>query len=436
MNRAFRIEPRAFFSLARSSILLALASGLAMGCESDDTRLVPQDPPPTGGDPSGMNPETPGGTLYALAVSVYNPDASQTYLLTSSDLVPGELDVRGRGIELPGFLFPFSNGKSIFVPHEDAPSLTRYELDESDALQEGPTVSFAGVGYAAAMDSFNLPFVSESKAYAFDAPNSLAHLWNPSTMTLLDGQIDISTIQRDGFVARIAADADAARRQGDLLFVPVGWEDAVTEDTRPASGMLVIDTRTDTLVKFLEDERCTEFQSSIQTPNGDIYFFPSEHGIVTLSGANPEYPSCVLRIRAGESDFDPDFLLNLATITGRPIACCGAWAGGSDVLVPVLYEERIMISDRRELWSESNNDYRYWRINLDTRASREITSLPFFNSGGPNVYELADGRVFRALTLRPEDGPDESTLLELTAGEEPAMGASFQGSLTLMTQLR
>jgi hypothetical protein len=95
-----------------------------------------------------------------------------------------------------------------------------------------------------------------------------------------------------------------------------------------------------------------------------------------------------------------------------------------------------MISDRRELWSESNNDYRYWRINLDTRASREITSLPSFNSGGPNVYELADGRVFRALTLRPEDGPDESTLLELTAGEEPAMGASFQGSLTLMTQLR
>jgi hypothetical protein len=74
-------------------------------------------------------------------------------------------------------------------------------------------------------------------------------------------------------------------------------------------------------------------------------------------------------------------------------------AAGAAVNGTVLYEERVMVSDRRELWSESNNDYRYWRINLETREGREITSLPFFNSSGPNVYELADGRVFRALTL-------------------------------------
>jgi hypothetical protein len=44
--------------------------------------------------------------------------------------------------------------------------------------------------------------------------------------------------------------------------------------------------------------------------------------------------------------------------------------------------------------------------------------------------------VFRALTLRPEEGPDQSTLLELSAGETPVEGASFQGSLTLLARVR
>ncbi len=404
-----------------------LASALLAGC-GDETQVLPAP-----GEGGRADPEAP---LYGLAVSVFNPDASQTYLITTSDLSARQFDVRGQGLELPGFLFPFSHQDAIFVPNEDGPTLTRYALGAGGALEEGITLSFASRGYAAAMDSFNFPVLSATKAYAFDPPNSRVHLWNPTAMTLLPGEIDISMIQREGFVARIAADADAARQQGNLLFVPVGWEDALTEDARPVSGLLVIDTETDTVVKLLEDERCTEFQSSVRTASGDLYFFTSEHSIVTLSGQNTDYPSCALRIRAGESDFDPDFVLNISELTSRPIGCCGVWAGGESVYVPVLYEERVMVSDRRELWSESNNDYRYWRIDLGSNEAREITSLPFFNSGGPNVYELPDGLVYRALTLRPDEGPDESTLLELTRAAEPTVGAAFQGSLTLLTRLR
>jgi hypothetical protein len=415
---------------ARASVrvfsLSTVGAWLVAGCSADDAGVI-------AGAPAEGDPTAP---LYALAVSVYNPDASQTYLMTTSDLGARELDVRGRGIELPGFLFPFAYENSIFVPNEDGPTVTRFSMLEGGELEEGPTLSFGSLGYAAAMDSFNLPVVSPTKAYAFDAPNSRAYLWNPRDMTLLAGQLDISMIQREGYVARIAADSDAARQQGDILFVPVGWEDAVTEDARPVSGMLVIDTVNDAVLAFLEDERCTEFQSSVRTASGDLYFFTSEHSIVTISGQDPAYSSCALRIRAGEQQFDPDFVLNLSELTGRSIACCGAWAGGEDVYVPVLYEERVMVMDRRELWSKSNNDYRYWRVNLESGSSREIASLPFFNTGGPNVYEMSDGRVFRSLTLRPDEGPDQSTLLELSGGDEPTRGASFQGSLTLLTRLR
>jgi hypothetical protein len=423
-------EPRngwAFESMFRICHFVA-AAGLVLAC-GDDATIRSAEPGPSG------NPAD-GAPLYGLAVSVFNPDASQTYLITTPDLSARDFDVRGQGIELPGFLFPFAYRDAIFVPSEDGPTLTRFALGQSGTLEEGTTLSFASLGYAAAMDSFNFPIVAPTKAYSFDAPNSRAYLWNPESMTLLPGSIDLSMIQRDGFVARIAADADSARQQGDLLFVPVGWEDSITEDARPVSGLLVIDTVNDTVVKFLEDDRCTEFQSSVRTASGDIYFFTSEHSIVTISGLNPEYSSCALRIRAGESDFDPDFVLNLSELTARAISCCGVWAGGEAVYVPVLYEERVMVDDRRELWSQSNNDYRYWKIDLATNESREIASLPFFNSGGPNVYEMSDGRVYRALTLRPEEGPDQSTLLELAAAEEPTLGASFQGSLTLLTRLR
>lgn len=432
-------EPRRARALASLLRFCGSVSAAAFmpGCGDGGARVIAPEPAAPADSPTGDPGSTdPGVALYGLAVSVFNPDSSQTYLLTTSDVSARELDVRGEGIELPGFLFPFAHDDAIFVPNEDGPTVTRYALGESGALEEGPTLSFGGVGYASAMDSFNLPIINRTKAYAFDAPNSRAYLWNPQSMTLLPGEIDISMIQRDGYVARIAADADSARQRGNLLFVPVGWEDAVTEDARSMSGMLVIDTDADSVVEFLEDERCTEFQSSVRTASGDMYFFTSEHSIVTISGSNPEYTSCALRIRAGESDFDPDFVLNLTEVTGRPIACCGAWAGGESAYVPVLYEERVMVSDRRELWSKSNNDYRYWHIALDTGEAREITSLPFFNTGGPSVYELADGRVYRPLTIRPEEGPDQSTLLELTAGEEPSLGLSLQGSLTLFSRLR
>lgn len=77
-----------------------------------------------------------------------------------------------------------------------------------------------------------------------------------------------------------------------------------------------------------------------------VYFFTSEHSIVTISGQNPDYTPCALRIRAGESRFDPGFQLNISESTGRAIVCCGAWAGGEDAYVPLLYEERVMVTDR------------------------------------------------------------------------------------------
>src|SRR5687768_12348062 len=96
--------------LNASCLLYAAAVTLLSACGDDS--------PVADGQAAGAaaDPEAP---LYGLAVSVFNPDASQTYLITTSDLSARRFDVRGQGLELPGFLFPFSYQGAIFVPNED-----------------------------------------------------------------------------------------------------------------------------------------------------------------------------------------------------------------------------------------------------------------------------------------------------------------------------
>jgi hypothetical protein len=395
------------------------------------------------GQPSNADGGGQGGPLYAVASGYCGPDSCQTYLTTLSSLEPRQIDVRQQGIELEGFVYPFLWADGIFVPSGESPTLTRYTVDSGGNLVPGTTLSFAGVGYSGVITAGRARVINADKAYAFDEANGTIFIWNPTEMTLSGREIDISMIVRPGMDVFVSAWENGARQRGDLLLVPVGWSDTSTYAVRPVSGMLVIDTARDQVVKLLEDPRCPELESSVVTATGDIYYgFPSAAGILDVNARDPSVPACSLRIRSGQTDFDPDYFLDVSALTGGRIGCCGAWGGGSTAYLQVLYEERTGITDRSQLFGAAHNDWRLWRIDLESGQGTEVASYPWFATSGVEAFTV-DGRTFiPILTLDGDAGglfsnvSRSTTLVDLMSGPEPLPTISTTGNVLFFARVR
>ena len=99
-----------------------------------------------------------------------------------------------------------------------------------------------------------------------------------------------------------------------LLFVGLNQFDAQWMPTAKQADMAVVDTKTDKVVKKISD---TKHELSFATrptrpafcfrwtPNGDIYV-----NCMGSFGYKPGFAGGLLRIRKGQTDFDPDFVIN------------------------------------------------------------------------------------------------------------------------------
>jgi hypothetical protein len=423
----------------RATLCSALALLITLGCSGDGTTILQ---PPTQPAPE-PEPEPVEDPLYLLATGVCGPDSCQTYLSTTTSLDPRSIDTRGQGLELEGFVYPFLHHDALIVPEGESPALTRYTLDASSDLRRDVTLSFAGVGFSGSIGAGRARIINDEKAYLFDEANRVIHLWNPADMTLLDREIDISLIQREGYDVFVAGWENAARRRGDLLLLPVGWGDPTTFDLLPVAGLLVIDTVRDEVVKLLEDSRCPWLESSVLTDSGDLYYgFPSAAAMLDVNVRDPSFGSCSLRILDGETEFDPDYLLDVSGLVGGRIGCCGAPAGGSKAYVQVLHEERATVSPRSELFGGAHNDWRLWRIDLESEQAEEVTTLPWFGTSGVGVFETPQATYFPMLVFAGDSGGlfstvgRSTTLVDVTSRREPTPTISTDGSLLFFARVR
>jgi hypothetical protein len=295
---------------------------------------------------------------------------------------------------------------------------------------------------SSAFNGNRLAFISPTKAYLFDEASSTAFVWNPREMVLSGKDIDISVIQIPGQDAFVSADDDIARVSGDRLLAPVGWSDTETYASRAVAGMLVLDTTSDEVVDFYEDERCTALESSVVTDAGDIYYFPSAAMFLDVNAADPEFPACALRIGAGETRFDENYFLNLSEITGGRIAVWGSPGEGKTAYVQVLYEERSGIEDRAMLFGAAHNDWRFWRIDVEAMTGEEVSGFPWFATSGPPAFSLSDGQIFQAALILSGDSGGlfsnvarTTTLVDLS-GPAPEPAISIDGNLLFLARMR
>lgn len=392
---------------------------------------------------------------YLAAIATPTTDSFTTYT-AATPAIDGTIvqHFLKRGLETEGHLSPSSYDGQIFVPQGSDPSIKKFSVNLDGTLQERDTISFAGAGVT---NVGNGPIVGQTmfaadKAYLFDS-NFRAVIWDPEAMVLTGKTIEFADILKEpildapGYTPQIFVSPGFVKQVDNLMFVPVRWNNwsAETPDQIlfPSGGLLVIDTDKDEVVHLLRDERIIDTIYTVVTSSGDLYLFTGAYGASFNLAFGLQTPSGVLKIKRGESTFDPDYYLDLEGLIGRP-ATTPSGGRGTEVFIKVFYEEeadmygadgKIKEEIVAEPWALLSKGWRYWRIDLEQEGVAEvIDELPW---GGTDGYFYAipqEDRLFLAVLEGGKLNLSSMTLYEVE-GSSFLESISVPGTLNTLARL-
>jgi hypothetical protein len=439
MSKPTQVPPS---RLIRRKFLIAAGSGaavLALGACGDDA-----DDPKNADSGAGDDASTDAGTrdaatqdagsqdgspdsgtgetkkpLYLIAAAFLSADQYETYLVTSSTFEKSTKIDPTRGPKLLGGIVPVVVGGSVYAPDSNAPKILRFDVDENDELVKKAELSFAGVGLTQ-ISSFSIYAVSETKAYVYDPTGPRLVLWNPSTMKLTGKEIKLPEVAKDGgWTPNLVLELCGPVARDKQLVVPVGWTDQ-DGNYLHATGVVILDTESDEVVSFDEDERGGEAYQSIVAPNGDIYYFSSGAAGAQHFFADKKVPTQVLRLRAGETKLDRDYAMDLSKL-GTGSAGTGAIPDGATGFFFGSADEK--------LWEDRENNgeafYRIWHYDFETEASHEVESMPDW--AGTTYYVTVGGKVFIPYWEETDTGY-RTTVYTVDGAKDPAPLFSFDAS--------
>lgn len=236
-----------------------------------------------------------------------------------------------------------SFGGSIFVnEYINTQSITKWTPNVAGVFSNAGSISIAEVGFQG-----NICFKDENTAFIGGPSASKIVIFDPSTMQKT-GYIDFSSFSRLGEVTdypeagntiNMEAPVEMIIRDNKLFVAFFLIQDFNTyTPATSASDMLIIDlamvnaTSTDNseaIVKWISDERGVSIgawnsgagaEFIIKDENDDIYLLC--HNFWGGTGALTGKPNCILRIKNGETDFDPDYYFDLEAVSigdGNPV---------------------------------------------------------------------------------------------------------------------
>ncbi|HEX6244707.1 MAG TPA: DUF4374 domain-containing protein [Polyangiales bacterium] len=419
-----------------SNLALWLATALLVGC-SDDARtpgigdvdagrVDAGEGEPDHDDAGEPLPQGP----YMASVTLRVPDDSLAAYTAVIPEIDGTSDELLRdGYETVGqtnYLVPSSYDGFVYLPGGANPTITKMRVDANREFVEEGIVSFAGLGATTVLRApvIGADMVTADKAYYYDNTTRTMVVWNPRTMQLTDKVIDLHEVLTDGIeekwlpVVFLNYGEGFSRTRGNRLFVPVRWSnwDDPNDAQRASAGLLVIDTERDEVVHLLQDDRIADSIYTVLTDSGDLYLFTGAIGVTQHLVHGSVAPAGVLRVRAGEDTFDPDYFLDLSKELGGRQATTPAWWRGTEVFVRAYHEERgPQITD--DIKAEpylllSERAWRYWKVDLAGEHEAEhVDTLPWTSTDG-YFYRIAEeNRLF--LGVMAEDFANTS-LYEVT----------------------
>jgi len=305
-----------------------------------------------------------------VAVLTRGPDDTyQTYLLASEDVPSGTLDLSS-ALELPDSLVA-TNGEAIFVGNNELLTLQRYEVnsDYSFSMVGELSLQRYGVDYIS-----NDPlFFSSTKAYYVDAAHGQIIAFNPSTMEIT-GDLQVPEMLRDDYTTWMGP----PQRIGDRYMATLLYTDDAWTATAPDSTVgIIVEDDEDQPIRMLRDDRGVGSYLSFVGDDENFYFAADGlSGNLALAKLQDVPSSRVLRVRNGEEEVDPSFMIDLGELLDTP-ATFGFWPAGGNSFVVQAWASDVDPEDVLEAgdggWGKPYYDWMF--VDIETMEARPVAGL-------------------------------------------------------------
>ncbi len=403
-----RLSPPRRRDGSRATCLVAFAALGAFGLAAcgDDGNQIGVDAPPA------IDAPPPTSPAVLVAERVFGTSGRTYFLSVHPDVPTGPID-RSKARELSSADIEIYNG-AVYVRDRDANTMTRFRVSEDLKLVEDGQLSFMNKGLAPGR--FHTAYLTPTRAFVLDSSDWRMIEWNPTTMKLAAGaDIPITFMQKPQLpFGAISPPA----RVGDRLVSSVYWADFDNLIMYPGSGAaLVIDANNPTVPTFIEDSRVGGAFRVYAEPSGDMFVSGVVGGDVHLFGKAlgdvPLPTSGILRIPAGGTTFDPDYLVDVEAITRSP----GVWAvhriDNKTLLAQVLDPATPVPADADAY--ASSTDFIYMTIDTDAKTATPIASLP--RGGVANAGEhIVNDHLYIQYTAVGAGGAFESVVSVVNTG--------------------
>ncbi|QDO94224.1 DUF4374 domain-containing protein [Formosa sediminum] len=343
-----------------------------------------------------------GGSVdkpFALSLAIQGSDNSFTYYTVPfAEVMTGTLNAVGEGIEQPGYYDFTKIDNTIYsLGGLDDVNVVAITQNSDSSLEETGDVSFtAAIADFVKGDDNNLISVSmrsSSDVITFRkfTPNTLV-----ATETIDIPVTDITDLSGPNYSGMAVS--------GDYLFLSYYISNPNTFDTDY--------TEQAEIAVFSYPE--LEFQKIITDSRvGPIGGFNIKSGLVkddygnvyALSHSNPANgysqstkPGGILKINAGESDFDADYFLDIPALTGGKQASHLKYLGGNKIFAEINMTER----SEQEKWSDSPLQSAV--IDLSIPSIEYINGVPEHKGDGRRLAALQDGNYVYLCVPIENDG--------------------------------
>lgn len=403
-------------SLIRIAATLAVIASLVSlaGC-SDDSHGAP-----------AADSEAPA---FLLGTRVWDDTSTTSYFHTVSSIDAGATVDETQALEVPGAakLYAIDGASWFAIGGGEAPTITRYALDDAGRLSAVGTISLQNYGIESLWDT--LYVVSPTKVYYPDRDGQRLIIIDPSAMEIT-GEIDLGVTARDGYLSLYSY--AHLERGNDILF-SVAWIDWNESDSiLGETGLVLLDTDTDSVSRVDVDTRCGGITTPVETSSGDVYFVSSALAAAAHRLDRLSTPPCALRVRATDDAFDADYLERLQELTGSSLLGEPVPGGGNTIFLRAFDEDLGTVPEDALTWELTSQSA--WRWLRWTPGTAELSLIDGLEPSTSDVlWFRVDGKVYGTETT---DDYSETTLIELTGEDGPRRALTAPGFLHGVAKIR
>src|SRR5690606_18009529 len=309
---------------------IALAATVQFSCSDEN-------------DPINEGPDA--DARYIIASTPMASDGVADYLLTAEDLTQGTISTVGNGIEQDGTYryYVTHNNRffSMLYGQGNAGAVTTYELNPTGHLTKVSDFQAETVqAFAPVNDDILMMKIPRSGA----ADASWYSLNTESLQIVDEGQVNIEEVAANGERAHFTW----LTQVGDKVFAPYMSIKGCCNDTfgtnYPDSAWIAVFSYPSMeLEKVIKDNRTSYIEryfpsGLIVDEKGDVYAFSPA---VATNNAAPSSstPSAFLKIKNGQTEFDPSYYLDVEEATGGYHVTDQTYLGQGKSLVILLDEK-------------------------------------------------------------------------------------------------